>query len=88
MIIYRLREPCQSPIGLGFGFREAGRLGLPEPLLHVTAERVDEQQLASGAVGLVVAVHPASDLRLDHQHAFGGPIAGPGEALAVHQGLQ
>jgi hypothetical protein len=35
-----------SPIGLGLGFREAWRLGLAEPLLHVTAEGIDEHQLA------------------------------------------
>ena len=75
-------------LGLGLGFREAWSLGLPKALLDVAAERIDEQQLAGGAVGLVVAVHPASPLRLAPQDPVGGPIAGPGEALAVHQGLQ
>ena len=60
-----------SPIGLGFR-REAWRLGLAEPLLHVTAERVDQQQLAGEAVGLVVAVHPAPPLRLAQRD----PVAG------------
>ena len=75
-----------SPVGPGF--TEAWQLGLPEPLLDVAAEGIDEHQPASGALRLVTAVHPASHLRLAQRDPVGRPIAGPGEALAVHQGLQ
>lgn len=67
---------------------ETGRLGLPEPLLDVAAEGIDEHELASGAIRLVIGVHPAPPLRLAQRDPVGRPIAGPGEALAVHQGLQ
>jgi hypothetical protein len=88
-----LKRNCLPPPGacqaqsIGLSFREAGRLGLPEPLWDVAAEGIDEQELASGAVGLVVAVHLAPPLRLAQQDPVGRPVAGPGEALAVHQGL-
>jgi ParB/RepB/Spo0J family partition protein len=90
---HEVQRNCLPPPGalsspIGRGFREAWRLGLAEPLLHVTAERVDQQQLAGGAIRLVIAVHPAPPLRLVQRDPVGRPIAGPGEALAVDQGLQ
>jgi hypothetical protein len=51
-----------SPIGLGFS--EAWRLGLPEPLLDVAAEGIDEQQLASGAIRFVVTIHQPTPVDL------------------------
>ena len=66
----------------------ARRLGLLQPLLDVTAERINAHRLASGAIGLVVPGDPPRPLGFSQEDPVGRPIAGPGEALAVHQGFQ
>jgi len=71
-----------SPTCLDLGFRETRGLRLPKPLLDVRTERIDEQQLAAGAVGLVVAIHAAAPRGFSQREPVGGSIAGPGEPLA------
>jgi hypothetical protein len=64
-------RPALAATCLVAGFRVLRGSGLMEPLLHAAAERVDQDRLAGGAVGFVMAVHPAAPWRFSQRDPVG-----------------